>query len=55
MSKLEIIEELCSIAEAQNKIIKALSLRLCELGEVYMSDEIAEAGARFRELCSDDG
>lgn len=50
MSNLEMIEALCSIAETQSKIIKALSTRLCELGAVYMADEIAEVNKRLNEL-----
>lgn len=55
MSNLQIIEELCGIVELQNKIIKAQSDSLHQLGAEVMENEIAEARARASRLCQDDG
>lgn len=53
MSELQIIESLCVLVEEQNRIILALSRRLCELGAVAAEDEIYAANEHYRELFGD--
>jgi hypothetical protein len=55
MSNLGMVEALCELAELQSKIIKAQALRLAEIGAACMTDEMAEADKRFRELIGTQG
>lgn len=50
MSDFRIIDALCALVETQNAIIKAQNLRLGELGEILMEDEIAEAEKHYQQL-----
>lgn len=50
MSNLQMIEALCTLCEEQSRIIRAMALRLGELGDVAMTDEIAKTDARYREI-----
>lgn len=43
MSGFQIIESLCALAEEQNAIIRAMNLRLGELGVAFGEDELAAA------------
>lgn len=54
MGVLQTIESLCEICVLQSKIIRALCLRLGELGAVYMTDEIAEADKKLRQILGSD-
>ena len=54
MSHLQIIQELESVAEIQARAIRALSLRLAELGDTETGrDEIAEADKAYQEAVGD--
>ena len=46
MSNLQMIEALCTLCEEQSRIIRAMALRLGELGDTALKDEIARADAR---------
>lgn len=46
MSNLQMIEALCTLCEEQSRIIRAMALRLGELGDTALKDEIAKADAR---------
>lgn len=50
MSNLQMIEALCTLCEEQSRIIRAVALRLGELGDAALKDEIAEADARYRQI-----
>lgn len=50
MSNLQMIEALCMLCEEQSRIIRAMSLRLGELGDTALWDEIAAADARYAEI-----
>lgn len=50
MSNLQMIEALCVLCEEQSRIIRAMSLRLGELGDTALRDEIAAADARYTEI-----
>lgn len=50
MSNLQMIEALCTLCEEQSRIIRAMALRLGELGDAALKDEIAEADARYRQI-----
>lgn len=50
MSNLQIIEALCILCEEQNRIIRAMSLRLGELGDTALTDEIAKANEHYRAI-----
>ncbi len=50
MSGLQIIESLCSLAEDQSAIIRAMNLRLGELGAAFGEDELAAADEHYRQL-----
>lgn len=41
MSNLQMIEALCTLCEEQSRIIRAMALRLGELGDTALKDEIA--------------
>lgn len=43
MSGFQIIESLCALAEEQNAIIRAMNLRLGELGAAFGEDELSAA------------
>lgn len=47
MSNLQMIEALCTLCEEQSRIIRAMALRLGELGDTALKDEIARADARY--------
>ena len=47
MSNLQMIEALCTLCEEQSRIIRAMALRLGELGDAALKDEIARADARY--------
>ena len=44
MSNLQMIEALCTLCEEQSRIIRAMALRLGELGDAALKDEIARGG-----------
>lgn len=50
MSSFQIIECLCALAEEQNAIIRAMNLRLGELGATFGEDELAAADEHYRQL-----
>ena len=50
MSGFQIIESLCALAEEQNAIIRAMNLRLGELGVAFGEDELAAADEHYRRL-----
>lgn len=50
MSSFQIIESLCALAEEQNAIIRAMNLRLGELGAAFGEDELAVADEHFKQL-----
>ena len=50
MSNLRMIEALCSLCEEQSKIIRAMNLRLGELGDTALQDEIAAADKHYRAI-----
>ena len=50
MSEFQIIESLCMLVEEQNTIIRAMNLRLGELGAVLDEDELASANEHYRML-----
>ena len=50
MSSFQIIECLCALAEEQNAIIRAMNLRLGELGAAFGEDELAAADEHYRQL-----
>ncbi len=54
MSNLQMIEGLCSICEELSRIVWALSSHLAEVGDTYMTDEIAAADARYRAFLGTD-
>lgn len=48
------IATLATICEEQNRLIKAMALRLGELGDVALRDEIAEADRKYRDFLGAD-
>lgn len=50
MSNLQIIEALCTLCEEQSRIIRAMSLRLGELGDTALADEITKANEHYRAI-----
>lgn len=50
MSNLQMIEALCFLCEEQSRLIRAMALRLGELGDTALEDEIARADARYRKI-----
>lgn len=44
------IEALCTLCEEQSRIIKAMALRLGELGDAALRDEIARVNKRYVEI-----
>ena len=44
------IETLCGLCEEQSRIIHAMALRLGEIGDTALTDEIAAADQRYREI-----
>ena len=50
MSNLQMIEALCTLCEEQSRIIRAMALRLGELGDTALKDEIAKADARYHQI-----
>lgn len=50
MSNLQMIEALCTLCEEQSRIIRAMALRLGELGDTALKDEIAKADARYNQI-----
>ena len=50
MSNLQMIATLATICEEQNRLIKAIALRLGELGDTALRDEIAEADRKYRDF-----
>lgn len=54
MSNLRMIEALCLLCEEQARVMRAMSLRLAELGDVSLTDEIAAADEKYREIIGAD-
>ena len=54
MSNLQIIEELCRICEAQNKIIKEQAYVLEQYGEIIMEEERTDVNIALNALISHD-
>lgn len=50
MSNLQMIEALCILCEEQARLIRALAMRLGELGDTALTDEIAAANARYIQI-----
>ena len=50
MSNLQMIEALCLLCEEQARLLRAMALRLGELGDTALTDEIAAANARYVEI-----
>lgn len=50
MSNLQMIEALCLLCEEQSRLIRAMSLRLGELGDTALRDEIKAANDRYVEI-----
>lgn len=50
MSNLQMIEALCVLCEEQSRIIRAMALRLGELGDTALQDEITKANERYRAI-----
>ena len=44
------IEALCLLCEEQARVMRAMSLRLAELGDVSLTDEIAAADEKYRAI-----
>ena len=44
------IEALCTLCEEQNRVLKAMARRLGELGDTAITDEIAAADERYRQI-----
>lgn len=54
MSNLQLIAALCTLCEEQARVMRAAFLRLGELGDTSLKDEIAAADARYREIIGGD-
>lgn len=50
MSNLQMIEALCTLCEEQSRLIRAMALRLGELGDTALQDELAATDRRYREI-----
>lgn len=50
MSNLQMIQALCLLCEEQSRLIRAMTLRLGELGDTAMTDEITAADKRYRAI-----
>lgn len=50
MSNLQMIEALELLCEEQARIIRAMALRLGELGDVALRDEIAAANEKYKAI-----
>lgn len=50
MSNLQMIEALCFLCEEQSRLIRAMALRLGELGDTALEDEIAKTDACYRRI-----
>lgn len=50
MTNLQMIEALCTLCEEQSRLIRAMALRLGELGDTALQDEIAKADERYRQI-----
>lgn len=50
MTDLQMIEALCTLCEEQSRLIRAMALRLGELGDTALQDEIAKADERYRQI-----
>ena len=50
MSNLQMIEALCTLCEEQSRLIRAMALRLGELGDTAFQDEIAKADERYKSI-----
>ena len=50
MSNLQMIEALCTLCEEQSRLIRAMALRLGELGDTALKDEIAKADERYKSI-----
>ena len=48
------IEALCLLCEEQARVMRAMSLRLAELGDVSLTDEIAAADEQYRKIIGAD-
>lgn len=55
MSNLQMIEELCQLAELQNGIIRQQAAALEQLGAVCCEEERALARELAKRFCQDDG
>lgn len=47
MGNLQMIDTLCTLCEEQSKLIRAMSLRLGELGDTALTDEITAADQKY--------
>ena len=47
------IEALCLLCEEQSRLIRSMAIRLGELGDVALQDEIAEANRRYLAIIGD--
>ena len=49
-SNLQMIEALCTLCEEQARVMRAAFLRLGELGDTSLSDELAAAEEKYRAI-----
>ena len=49
-TQLQLIEALCLLCEQMIQLVRKMSLRLTELGDVELAEEIAAANEKYREL-----
>lgn len=54
MTNLQMIETLCGLCEEQSRLIRAMALRLGELGDTALRDEIRKADERYRQIIGSD-
>lgn len=50
VSNLQMIEALCLLCEEQARVMRAAFLRLGELGDTSLSDELASADEKYRAI-----
>ena len=49
-SNLQMIEALCTLCEELARVLRAASLRLAELGDTSLNDELAAADEKYRAI-----
>ena len=49
-SNLQLIETLCLLCEQLIRLVRKMSLRLAELGDIALGEEIAAANEQYRAL-----